>query len=134
MSSQPPLGPAQSLFNVQQMEAVMFPLIRSQTLDRPLNNNNNNPLIWGHTFLMHLTKNPLFEQVMSFLLLPARGEATIKLVGLILGVPMHLGVLKTLVMSPFQEVSILPNKEVILRRTTVSFRWEDMLNIPTRWV
>lgn len=41
VSSQPPLGPTQTLFNVQRMGATMFPLIHLQMLDRSPNNTSN---------------------------------------------------------------------------------------------
>ena len=41
VSSQPPLGPTQTPFNVQQIGAAMFPLIHLQMLDRSPNNTSN---------------------------------------------------------------------------------------------
>ena len=38
----------------------MFLLIHPQTLDKSLNINTNNDLIWGHTFLTYPINNPPF--------------------------------------------------------------------------
>lgn len=71
---------------------------------------------------------------MSFPFAPPKGVTIIKLVGPNLGALMYLGVLKILVMSPWLEVSILPNKEDILCLTLINLRWDDMLSIPIKQV
>ena len=107
--------------------------IHSHILDRSLNNNTSNPSIWGHSFLMYPTSNPMLERVMSFPLLPPWGAVIINLVGLILGALMLLGVLKTLVMPPLLEGLILPNKMDMPCLIPINLKWEDTLSVPLKW-
>lgn len=109
-------------------------LIHLQTLDKTLNSSTNNPSIWGHSFLPYPIKPQMLERVMSFTLLPPREVVIINLVGLILGALMLLRVLKTLVMSPLLEGSILPNKDHMPYLIPVCLKWEDTLNFLIKWV
>ena len=108
-------------------------LIHPRNLDRS-SNNTNNPLIWGHLFLMYHIDNPMSGRAVSLHLLLPKGVVIINLVGFNLGAPMLPEVLKVLVMSPLREGSILPNKVDMPCHMPISPKWGDILSSPTKWV
>ena len=63
-----------------------------------------------------------------------QGAVIINLVGLSLGALMLLGVVKSLVMFPWQVVSIPPNKEDMPCLTPINLQWEDTLSFLIKWV
>ena len=102
-------------------------LIHPCNLDRS-SNNTNNPLIWGHLFLMYHINSP-----MSLHLLPPKGAVIINLVGFNPGALMLPEVLNVLLISPLQEGSAFPNKVDLPCHIPINPKWGDILSSPTKW-